>query len=324
MGGAALLCSAPRAAVAQPGACPPVPAIVSDTTVFVACQLAEPAHLLQAVPIRMPAMLRSQGVAGGVDTWIVVDGTGHVLRGTVNVRESTHELFTVAVRAALPRWRFAPARHGGQPVRMAQELRVEFRLSSGRWNALNAADTHQVIDTLADGTLRVQVGLPGHGRPAAPLTGAERRTIGTAMLRALVERARGAPGSAGLRIVCLAGHPTPPRDVAADAGLAFLVSPDATLLEALQLPGVAVLHPQRCPPTHSSMVLRVDDQGRPSYPPGEDPTIVSLATMMVETDGRVYADASIARGTGGQWYVCVADRDGANARCAGANGGWVH
>ena len=77
---------------------------------------------------RYPEMLRRAGVTGRVVVRFVVDTAGRVEPGSVRVVESDHELFAQAVRAALPRLRFAPAEAGGRRVRQLVEMPFEFTL----------------------------------------------------------------------------------------------------------------------------------------------------------------------------------------------------
>ncbi|MHB1222709.1 MAG: energy transducer TonB [Gemmatimonadaceae bacterium] len=64
-----------------------------------------------------PSLLQSQGVTGRVVAQFVVDTTGHIEVGSFEVLESSHELFSAAVRRALPEMRFSPAEVGGRKVR---------------------------------------------------------------------------------------------------------------------------------------------------------------------------------------------------------------
>ena len=50
---------------------------------------------------RYPSMLQSAGLEGDVRTQFVVDTLGRVERSSVQVLESTHEMFTTSVRDAL-------------------------------------------------------------------------------------------------------------------------------------------------------------------------------------------------------------------------------
>jgi protein TonB len=87
------------------------------------------AALLTAPRPRYPDQLRAAGVTGRVVARFVVDTTGRVEPTSVVIRESSHELFTRAVRAALTSLRFAPAEVGRRKVRMLVDLPFEFRLN---------------------------------------------------------------------------------------------------------------------------------------------------------------------------------------------------
>ena len=78
---------------------------------------------------RYPEQLRAAGVTGRVIVRLVVDTLGRVEPGTINIRESSHDLFTHSVRAILPALRFVAAEAGGRKVRMLVDLPFEFRLN---------------------------------------------------------------------------------------------------------------------------------------------------------------------------------------------------
>lgn len=77
---------------------------------------------------RYPQLLRDAGVEGTALVRFVVDTLGRVERGTVQVVESTHPAFAVAVQAVLPQMRFSPARVGERKVRQLVEFPLQFRL----------------------------------------------------------------------------------------------------------------------------------------------------------------------------------------------------
>lgn len=77
---------------------------------------------------RYPEPLRQSRVEGRVEVEFVVDERGRVDMRTVKVIESTHNLFTSAVRNALGGMRFSPAKVDGKPVRQYVRLPVVFRL----------------------------------------------------------------------------------------------------------------------------------------------------------------------------------------------------
>ena len=79
---------------------------------------------------RYPEALRQSRVEGRVDVEFVVDERGRVDMRTVKVVESTHNLFTAAVRNALSGMRFSPGKVNGAPVRQYVRLPVIFRLET--------------------------------------------------------------------------------------------------------------------------------------------------------------------------------------------------
>jgi TonB family protein len=76
---------------------------------------------------RYPSSLRDMGVEGAFVVRFVVDSTGRVPDDKINFPNSMHRLFADAVRNALRRSRYTPARVGGQPVTelVVQEFRFQ-------------------------------------------------------------------------------------------------------------------------------------------------------------------------------------------------------
>lgn len=77
---------------------------------------------------RYPESLREAEVEGSVVVQFSVDTTGRVDLASVQVRSSTHPLFTRAVLEALPNFRFKPAEEGGHRVVATGEMPFEFSL----------------------------------------------------------------------------------------------------------------------------------------------------------------------------------------------------
>ncbi|HEX8848951.1 MAG TPA: energy transducer TonB [Gemmatimonadaceae bacterium] len=67
-------------------------------------------------PPTYPAMLKSAGVGGHVLAQFVVDASGKPDMSTFRVLESSHELFSAAVREAVAQWHYFPAEIGGEKV----------------------------------------------------------------------------------------------------------------------------------------------------------------------------------------------------------------
>ncbi len=88
------------------------------------------ARLLPRSPLpRYPEMLKSQRLEGGARLRFIVSAEGKVELESVQVLEATHPAFAEAVRAVLPRLRFAPARVGRTPVRQLVEIPFGFQLA---------------------------------------------------------------------------------------------------------------------------------------------------------------------------------------------------
>jgi protein TonB len=80
-------------------------------------------------PPRYPDMLRSANVEGEVLAQFVVDTTGRADMSTFKILKSTHDLFTNAVRAALPNMKFFPAEVGGKHVKQLVQMPFQFNLT---------------------------------------------------------------------------------------------------------------------------------------------------------------------------------------------------
>ncbi len=96
-----------------------VEALVSSLEVFTADHVDTAAGLIDAASLRIeyPPTLFAEAVPGFVIAEYVVDTLGYVEEGTFSIVSSTHPLFSEAVRTALVRAAYAPARRGGRRVR---------------------------------------------------------------------------------------------------------------------------------------------------------------------------------------------------------------
>jgi len=86
-------------------------------------------HILTPARPRYPESLRQAGVDGRVVVRFTVDTAGRVDMATVQIVESTHDLFTRAVREALEHFRFKPAEVAGRRVAALAEMPFEFQIS---------------------------------------------------------------------------------------------------------------------------------------------------------------------------------------------------
>lgn len=77
---------------------------------------------------RYPDILRQAGVEGDVLATFVVDTTGRADVSSFKVLRSTHDLFTAAVKQALPTMRFIPAEVGGRKVKQLVQQPFAFAI----------------------------------------------------------------------------------------------------------------------------------------------------------------------------------------------------
>ena len=86
-------------------------------------------HVLSSGKPRYPESLRQAGVDGSVLIQFTVDTLGRVDMGSVKVLNSTHGMFTDAVRQSLGAFRFKPAEVNGKRVPALAQMPFEFHLS---------------------------------------------------------------------------------------------------------------------------------------------------------------------------------------------------
>ena len=77
---------------------------------------------------RYPEILKSAGVEGEVLAQFVVDTTGRAEAGSFKVLKTSHELFALAVKNALPGMRFLPAEVGGKKVKQLVQQPFVFNI----------------------------------------------------------------------------------------------------------------------------------------------------------------------------------------------------
>ncbi len=77
---------------------------------------------------RYPDPLRSSGVEGEVQAQFVVNEEGRAEPNTFKVLKATNELFSAAVRSALPQMRFYAAEVGGHKVKQLVQQSFQFKL----------------------------------------------------------------------------------------------------------------------------------------------------------------------------------------------------
>jgi protein TonB len=97
---------------------------------FFEFQVEKPAQQIAGNPPQFPDILRSANVSGQVIAQFVVNEDGRADMSTFKALESDHELFTAAVKRALPSYKFIPAETGGRKVKQLVQLPFQFSLQS--------------------------------------------------------------------------------------------------------------------------------------------------------------------------------------------------
>lgn len=86
-------------------------------------------RIVSSAKPRYPESLRQAGIGGRVLIRFTLDTLGRIDMGSVQVLESTHDLFSRSVRDALPQFRFKATEVGGRRVRSLAEMPFEFQVA---------------------------------------------------------------------------------------------------------------------------------------------------------------------------------------------------
>ena len=103
------------------------PTLSDPNQTYFEYQVEQPARVSNDAHPVYPAALKAQHVAGQVIAQYEVDTEGQVDMSTFKVVESSHPLFTDAVREAVSRLRFQPAEIGGKQVRQLVQQAFAFK-----------------------------------------------------------------------------------------------------------------------------------------------------------------------------------------------------
>ncbi|HEX6316569.1 MAG TPA: TonB family protein [Gemmatimonadaceae bacterium] len=133
-------------------------------------EIVKPVLLSGSRTPKYPDLLRRAGVEGEVLVSFDINEAGQPDVASLKVIHSTHELFAVAVREALPDMRFRPAERDGRKVKLTVQEPFTFTLvgpKSPRERRIWPPEALQET---------VVTGVPGKGRPALILRGATSNT----------------------------------------------------------------------------------------------------------------------------------------------------
>ncbi|MGH7617885.1 MAG: TonB family protein, partial [Gemmatimonadaceae bacterium] len=116
---------------------------------------------------KYPDLLRQAGVDGTVLVQFVLDTTGHPDMRSFKILKSTHDLFTAAVRNALPNMKFFPAEVGHLKVKQLIQMPFEFGMGQATAGALQPVVVTSLVQQLPNAPLKVApmqvVGVPARG-----------------------------------------------------------------------------------------------------------------------------------------------------------------
>lgn len=102
---------------------------ITENQTFFEFQVEEPVQTApNSAQPQYPDILRQAGVEGSVLATFEVDTSGRADPSTFKVLRADHQLFERAVREALPRMRFIPAKVGGRKVRQLVQQPFAFQI----------------------------------------------------------------------------------------------------------------------------------------------------------------------------------------------------
>jgi len=139
----AVSCEAPRPEPLAPGASGKTSAVAPQVGVepYFEFQVEKPVTMASGSDTpRYPAILREAGVEGEVLVSFVVDGTGQADISTFKVIRSTHDLFSTAVRQAIPQMRFTAAEIGGRKVKQLVQQPFSFTIAGRKSTAARESE----------------------------------------------------------------------------------------------------------------------------------------------------------------------------------------
>ena len=122
--------------VDNPPPAPPTPTTVPAegphdiSTVEVRPELLNPREAQRILERAYPPLLRDSGVTGHTVVTLVIDREGKVEPGSVSVQETTNDAFRDAAVRAVERFRFRPAKLGGQAVPVIISLPIDWQIQS--------------------------------------------------------------------------------------------------------------------------------------------------------------------------------------------------
>lgn len=247
-----------------------------------------PAQVVTASTVRYPEILRVAGIAGLVEAAVIVLPGDTLASDGIRVITTPHPGFRNAMIEGLRQWKYRAAIRGGSAV--ADTIRVALMFDPGTGGTLTfgpmeVRELRPRGEGIWQGVVSPNI-LRGKG---SALQGARRDSAGIVAVRFLVQRA-GSTAGGGARIVCVTMH--------AERGADPLTAAE---LDALQMPGAAVVDPRRCPPTFNSMAYMV---GR-VIPPGGDPYRLVVREAREFPAGWIGIKVESPFGNGQNDYECL-------------------
>lgn len=217
----------------------------------------------------------------------VINEHGVVDTNRVHMVRSTHTMFSMSIKRSLSGWRFTPPMVDSQSVPVMARVEVRFVLPTSF-----SVPLEEVAAASTDSAgVHVSVGL----RSLPPETG--------------ITLSRDDSIAASIAVSLILTGATPPRNGARCLEWGGKKVSDA-VLETIRAKAPGLLNADVCPPTYTSMILRLDSKGNPILPPpgAFDPVWISVNHVRPWTRDVIVAETAIAQGTSGTDYFCEARR----------------
>lgn len=255
-----------------------------------------PAEIVAGGGGRYPEVLKAAGIGGVVHLRVVVLPGDTLAPGGITVLSAAHPGFNAAAREMVAHWTYRSAVIGGAPAVDTLDVAIEYRLVD---QGSVLFDTTAIEGPAREGPRSWSAALVPLAlrRASRPIPASTKDSVAIAVARYVVRFIDRSSGG-GAPIVCVS--------LRTDAGSDPL-TPTEWL--AVQLPGIAMVHPRRCPPSFGSMAYI---KGR-VLPPGPGPTELSIDSVEGWDAGWVVAHLHLGRGL----YDCAVREEspGAVVKC---------
>jgi hypothetical protein len=235
-----------------------------------------------------PDILRQARVAGEVQLRYVVDTAGRTVLENVEVLRSTHELFTNAVKRAMPLQRLEPPRRAGVLTKVTIEELVTFEHPGPNWKSAHEPVIRHGIDSTGRLMTTVYAFPPRDSTHAPRLTSTDSVQIYEAVVAELMR----------MKVIHV-----PPVAWCVQLGRR---APSPEMFARWRAGGRRVVTIAECPKTYASMVYTPGDAKRPRG--WVDPVQIAVDTIASWAEDTVLLTTRTGQGMASNVNMCEAVR----------------